>query len=400
MSPKSIIAAAFGRVAARVLAEILAGGRYDRIALKLARLLDLKIVNVSVPQRIGHLALECDSFLKDYRLRHGRLPVALMFEPDHGGFANPVVARYLARYAHIVSRDKRAVELEAKLRADGFVVETAPYAVAMYETALCFDVYRRWGARKPLFSLSAADRKATAAGLARMGVPEGAWFVCLHARGGGYSPSDEHWHLHRNVDIADYDEAVRLITERGGWCVRMGDPTMPPMAPRPQVVDYALSAFRSPVLDIGLTARCRFFLGCASGLYNVAAMFGRPSVLVNTTPLSGCYALNAADLALPQAVQTADGRTLSAAEIFASKTADFRLAEEFVDAGLVARNVTPAEIAQVAQEMLDRLDGKADDTEDDTLRQTRFRSYLRPGHYAYGAHSRIGRDFLRENVPL
>lgn len=379
---------------------MLVDGRYQTFALKIARWLGLKVIDVSVPQRIGHLALECDSFLKDYRLRRGRPPVAIMIEPGNGGFANPVLARCLARHIHVIPRDANAVELEARLRAEGFVVETAPYAVAMYETALCFDVYRRWGDRKPLFSLTAAQREATAAGLARMGVPEGAWFVCLHARGSGYSPSDEHWHLHRNVDVADYDDAVRLIAERGGWCIRMGDPTMPPMVARPQLVDYALNEFRSPLLDVGLTASCRFFLGCASGLYNVAAMFGRPSVLVNTTPLSGSYALNAHDLAVPQAVETRDGRTLSFAEIFASKAADFRKAEEFADAGLVARNVTPAAIAQVAREMLDRLEGRADDTEDDERRQALFRGYLRPGHYAYGGHSRIGRDFLREHLPL
>lgn len=389
-----------GRLVARMLARLLLDGRYSAVTMKLSRWLNLQVVNVSVPQRIGHLALECDSFLKDMQLCRGRFPVAIMVEPGHGGFANPVVARYLRRYIHIIPRSDRAIELEARLRSEGFVIDTAPYAVAMYETALCFDVYRRWGARKPLFSLSAGDREAVAAGLARMGLPEGAWFVCLHARGSGYSPSDEHWHLHRNVDIADYADAIRLITERGGWCIRMGDPTMPPIEPHPRVIDYATSEFRSPRLDIGLTASCRFFLGCASGLYNVAAMFGRPSVLVNTTPLSGAYALNAHDLAIPQAVETCDGRTLPFAEIFASRIADFRCAEEFADAGLIPRNVTPAEVAKVAREMLDRLDGKADETPDDARRQALFRGFFRPGHYGYGGHSRIGRDFLRENLPL
>ncbi|MET3485930.1 TIGR04372 family glycosyltransferase [Methylobacterium sp. 1973] len=385
---------------AGILAKLLADARYAKAAGWLARWLDLKVVQVAVPQRIGHLALEGDSFLKDYRLRCGRFPVAIMIEPDHGGFANPVLAQYLDRYIHVIPRTAEAIALEARLRTEGFVEETAPYAVAMYETARCFDVYRRWGARGPLFCLTAAHRKATAAALAQMGVPDGAWFVCLHARGGGYSPSDEHWHLHRNVDIADYDEAIGLITKRGGWCIRMGDPTMPPMVPRPNVVDYALCPLKSPLLDIGLSASCRFFLGCASGLYNVAAMFGRPSILVNTTPLSGSYALNAGDLALPQAVQTREGRTLSFGEVFASKVADFRLAEEFVAAGLVARNVTPAEIREVTEEMLDRLDGTASYTDDDASRQALFRNYLRPGHYSFGGDSRIGRDFLRRNLPL
>ena len=382
----------------RFLLALLLDRRTSSVAKAILDRVDLKFVNVSVPQRIGHLALEGDCFLREHILNTGRPPVAVMVEPAHGGFANPVMAEYLSRYVTIIPRITRGDLVDKALVEAGYAVHTAPYAVAMYETARAFDVYRRWGKRAPLFALTPGDRAAAAAFLRSAGVPAGAWFVCMHARARGYSPSDEHWHTHRNVDIADYGAAIDHIVSRGGWCIRMGDPTMEPMAPQAQVIDYARSPQKSPRLDIALTASCRFFLGCASGLYNVAAMFGRPSALANLTPLSGAYGLGVDDLAIPQGIVDARGRALHVAEVFASKVADYRLAEEFRADGLTPRNVAPVEIAALADEMMDRLDGAAVYTAGDEARQESFRGFLRPGNYAYGTNSRLGRDYLQAHL--
>ncbi|MBV9834111.1 MAG: hypothetical protein JO055_06885, partial [Alphaproteobacteria bacterium] len=59
-------------------------------------------------------------------------------------------------------------------------------------------------------------------------------------------------------------------------------------------------------------------------------------------------------------------------------------------------NNTPEEILALAQEMLERLDGRAVYTADDEARQDKFRALFAKGHYSYGAASRIGRDFLRQ----
>lgn len=384
----------------KILISALTNPRTASFAKAILDRLGLRYVNVALPQRIGHLALEGDCFLRETILETGRLPLAVMVEPTHGGFANTVLAEYFSRYITIIPRIPRGNLVERALADNGYAVYTAPYAVAMYETALSYDVFRRWGRRAPLFALTRGDRAETSEFLREVGVPAGAWFVCVHARASGYSPSDEHWHAHRNVDIADYAEAMDRIIKRGGWCVRMGDATMEPMPPRAGVVDYARGPHKSPRLDIALTGSCRFFLGCASGLYNVAAMFGRPSALANVTPLSGAYALGVEDLAIPQGIADEHGRLLPVAEIFASKVADFRLAEEFRNCALTPRNASPGDIAALSVEMMDRLDGVAAYTPDDDVRQDRFREFLRPGHYAYGTGSRIGRDYLRTHMPL
>jgi putative glycosyltransferase (TIGR04372 family) len=310
------------------------------------------------------------------------------------GFANDGIVHYLSDYLHIVRKQRlRRFLRDCFVMADA-VVPTQSYASAMYRTAGCFDIYRRWGRRAPLFRLTDEDRRFGADRLSQMGLPDGAWFVCVHAREGGYSPTDEALHSFRNMDVEDYALAIEDITARGGWCVRMGDASMRPLRARANVIDYARSTHKSARMDIFLAASCRFFLGCSSGLYNIAAIFGRPAAMTNTAPLSAAYVYGLDDLAIPQRVRLADGRMPPFEEILATDIANFRLTGEFERRGITLVRASPAEIRDLTVEMLDRLDGTAVYSREDEERQERFKALFREGHYSYKAGSRIGRDFL------
>ncbi|MGO8847730.1 MAG: hypothetical protein ACLQFI_20845, partial [Methylocella sp.] len=56
--------------------------------------------------------------------------------------------------------------------------------------------------------------------------------------------------------------------------------------------------------------------------------------------------------------------------------------------------------AELAIEMLDRLDGKLKDEPDDAELQARFRALIQPQHYCWHASARIGRAFLRRHRAL
>jgi putative glycosyltransferase (TIGR04372 family) len=304
----------------------------------------------------------------------------------------------MAKQFHVVENRFLCQFLTTGFVRANAMVATQHYASAMYQTAKCFEVFRRWGERPPPFRLTRRDARFGRTVLARMGVPEDAWFVCVHAREGGFSPKDESFHSYRNVDIGGYAAAIDEITARGGWCIRLGDPTMKPLRPQAKVVDYALSAHKSDRMDVFLAASCRFFLGCASGLYTIATLFGRPSALINTTPLSAVYSPGINDLTIPQRLRLANGRLLGFEEIMESEMANLRLTEEFSSRGLVPENVDSGEIRDLAIEMLDRLEGKLAYSAEDELLQRQFRELFRDGHYAYGAGSRIGRTYLKAHV--
>lgn len=367
----------------------------ERVVARLLKALGWRTIHIAHPDSIGHLCLEPASYWMDRVLEHGRIPRTFILRREAEDFANHTLAGYLERYYHVVRSPTLARFLTACFTRADAVVHTQHYVSAMYTTARCFEVITRWGDRPPMLSLTDADARHGDAVLRQMGLPDGAWFVCVHARGAGYSPVDESNNYHRNVDIDDYALAIDAIVARGGWCIRVGDPTMKPLTPRPQVIDYAHSPYRSDRMDVILPARCRFFLGCASGLYAVSTLFGPPLVMVDVTPMSGVYAPGIRDLAIPQRVRTADGRVLGLEEVMASDVANFRLGDEFAARGLVPTNVPPEEVRDVVVEMLDRLDGTAVYSEDDEARQAEFRALFREGHYGYKAGGRVGRDFLR-----
>jgi len=114
----------------------------------------------------------------------------------------------------------------------------------------------------------------------RMGLPLDAWFVCLHVREGGYSGD---WNNIRNADITCYLGAIKEITQRGGWVVRMGDPSMTKLPALERVIDYAHSPSRGALMDVYLMKECSFYVGTSSGITDTAFLLGKPVVLTNMT---------------------------------------------------------------------------------------------------------------------
>lgn len=108
------------------------------------------------------------------------------------------------------------------------------------------------------------------------------WYVCLHTR-----DASHHFELagigqtHRNSPIETYLDAVRFITGRGGWVIKLGDPNSLRLPPLERTIDYAPSDFKSELMDICLIRNARAFIGTTSGLTNVAISFGIPSAIVN-----------------------------------------------------------------------------------------------------------------------
>lgn len=356
---------------------------------------NVRFIIVSNPRRIGHLAVEIDCFLKEILLKERpRVRAVLLLSSRKA--ANDCLLQYWASRVLVVRNTVLRKLLAPLSRFPYLRISLAPSIYAMEETASYPSVLARWGSRQPLLTLSESHRARGEVVLRAMGVPSGAWFVCLHSREGGYSPHDEQYHAHRNSDIGSYRLAMEAIVERGGWCIRVGDSTMAPMEPMHGAVDYAKSDHKSDWMDIFLFARCRFFLGNTSGPCVVSTVFGIPAALANLTPFSSAYPVGVSDLGIPMLVKTSAGETLCFADVLDAPFANFRIAERYRQNGLVLEKNSPEEIRELANEMMDRLDGTATNAETDECLQDAFRSLFRDGHYTYGAASRIGRDFLRK----
>lgn len=345
--------------------------------------------------RIGHLASEPDSFLKARAL--GELPTRRwFFVATPRKVANEHLLTYWTARIPVVRNPIVGSTIIGMTSLGLMRYDTGRY-VQWYDRSQ--EIYRlnaQWAGRPPLLALTPEDVTWGREMLSSLGLPPDAWFVCVHARESGFSPQDEVMHRYRNSDPEALIPAMTEIVARGGWCLRMGDPTTRPLPPIPGVVDYAHHSMRSARLDVVLCAKARFFIGNSSGLALVSSVFGRPSLLVNAVPMSGLGVL-ASDLTVPKLYwDSRKRRLLRFDEILGTPAGSYRFATQYERVGIEVRDNSPDEILDATSEMLDKVEGcHLPFLEDEQLQQS-FMSLLRPNDYGYGAASRVSAAFLRK----
>lgn len=178
----------------------------------------------------------------------------------------------------------------------------------------------------------------------QMGVPLSAWFVCLHVKDYGER-------VGRNSSLENYIDAIKAITDAGGWVVRLGDSSMRQLPPMERVIDYGFTRFKSEVMDIYLISQCEFLFGHNSGPSEVAALFGKPLVLVNKPDWLISSPLRKGDLSIFKHVfSRSRGRFLSVKELL-EEPFPFEDPSVFTDEYVVTEN-TSEEILEVIEEFL------------------------------------------------
>lgn len=218
------------------------------------------------------------------------------------------------------------------------------------------------------------------------------WYVCLHTRDAShYAEVDGTGQTHRNSPIETYLDAIRAVTDKGGWVIKLGGPNSPRLPSLDRTIDYALSDFRSELMDICLIRNARAFIGTTSGLTNVAISFGIPSALVNCITTDPQLWNRDVRFAL-KPVRLADGTMLTQAQL---TTAPWRW--RLFDAGVLDRNGahpqnnTADEIRAVAEEVVDLASGRHVNGGSQRL-LARWQEQLPTPHY-YGT-SRISAYYL------
>lgn len=349
--------------------------------------------------RIGHLALEPDCLLKEQALGHIAEKKWIMLAPPNR-VANEHLLTYWQPHFIIVRSPYSCFLIRSMSQWGVMRYNIAKYLRALGTTQAAYSISREWGNRRPLLQVSPTDQQWGNAQLEKLGLPKNSWFVCVHVREAGFSPIDEELHRHRNSDIAHTVLAMQEIVRRGGWVVRIGDPTMSQLSPLEQVIDYAHHQLKSDRLDVVLCASARFTLGNTSGIALVSSIFGIPCALANVIPMSTLW-FYSRDISIPKLLWCRNQRRLlQIDEILKSAIANFQYASFYDHRGLEPVENTAQDILLLVKEMLDRLEENFIDTPyDDQLRRG-IQALFRPGHYAYGSAARISASFLREHSDL
>ena len=364
--------------------------------------LGVRFYCVSYPSNIGHLAIEPDCYLKDIelgRVTPARTVTILLIRMAP---ANPCLLDYWHPFFPVVSNRLLAGLLQPLSKHPAAWNDGGRYAVYRggEVAAECYPTCAAWGHRPPILKLTESHAARGEEALRKLGVPTGAWFVCVHSREPGYTPKSDPSFLHRNSSIDSYRLAMQEIVARGGWCMRMGEPSSPPLQPTQGVIDYRHSPLRSDWMDVFLCARCRFFLGSSSGLFLVSSVFGVPAALAHMAPMAAAYSVGPNDLSIPKLIADVNGKVLPLAQAFESGAARYFKTATFDRSGLQAVENSAEEIQGLVIEMIERLEARAKYSAEDEHLQGAFRSLFRSNDYSYGSAARIGRDFLRRHADL
>lgn len=247
------------------------------------------------------------------------------------------------------------------------------------------------------------------AALRDMGVPDGAPFVCFHARDSAYgeslgTASDVGRVDYRNSKIHTYLPAMEELTRRGYFVLRMGAVVEEPLhTSNPMIIDYATTA-RTELLDLYLSSKCQFFVASPVGITYLPMAFRRPTVHTNFVPIGVLVAWPPHDLCIPKKLWLPDQqRFMTLQEILQSGVGMYARTWQYKEKRIELVDSTPEEITAVVLEMEERLKGTWTTTGEDEQLQNRFWSHYGPSQVNMvnlGPQARIGAEYLRRNREL
>jgi putative glycosyltransferase (TIGR04372 family) len=199
----------------------------------------------------------------------------------------------------------------------------------------------------------------------------------------------------RDAKIDDYLPAIDLIVKRGGWVIRMGDASMKPLPPLPNVIDYAHSTLKTPKADMFISLGCRFFLGTNSGFATVPAIYGVRCVFSNWLPI-GLPFWPSHSLLMPKLFWNEEqARYLTLEEVFKTGLAFIQNWSD-LPADITLRDNAPEEIRDLANEAL----GLATECTNERLDEARTAYSEIANTYGSYVGSTLAASFIRRHRQL
>ncbi|WP_419786643.1 TIGR04372 family glycosyltransferase [Pseudodesulfovibrio sp.] len=233
-------------------------------------------------------------------------------------------------------------------------------------------------------SLSEAEKAEGERQCAELGIAPGTPIVPVMSRDNAYLQKIQEptaLDTYRNVEIDSYIPAMEMLANTHA-VVRMGTAVTGKLpTSHPGIIDYSLSGKRTELLDVYLSAACRFFLSCGTGLDSITVCsFRKPVLYVHSIPPADVPFFKPNTMvALKKYWHTKEERYLSLSELFSRKLAKMVNASDLSPHDIVVHDCTPEEVTEAVREMTARLDGSWVETDEDKTLQERFRDILEQG---------------------
>lgn len=358
--------------------------------------------------RIGEFAHRTDLFLRRLQLENTRknriMYIGICDKP-----CNQQLFKMFRRKLFIIQNENKFAR---KILSDIVYKKNSILRKSVFYMDLPYTLspYYEFNNTEPNLFFTDSEQEEGKKLLNKMGVADNSWFVCFLSRDPAYLDkhhgyrSREQWayHDYRDSDVKNYLEAMKYTASLGGYAVRMGHTVAEklPDLDNPRIIDYA-THHRTDFGDIYLSAKCKFFLGSATGLWLIPTIFHVPFAGANWCAPFEHTPFRKGDLFIPKKVWSIEKkRFLTFCEILESGAGCYLRTEQFTEAGLEVVENTSEEILDLAKEMNEQLDGTFEIAEQDEELQKRFKSLFKRHHVGYGSPARIGTKFLQQNKEL
>ncbi len=352
-------------------------------------------------QRIGHLAGNCDIFLRELQLS------------GNPGNLHYFLFGFSAANQQLFDMWKRldfpkVWMLESKLAVRVLfawrpLLSRTRFWDPQHVKATEYHVYAN---TEPLLQFTAEEEERGQRLLREMGIGEDDWFICFHARDPAYYREwrpelEKHWQRtdFRNVDISLYYDAVKKIADLGGYALRFGavvEHRLPDLG-SDRIIDYS-SDYRTDFMDIYLAAKCKFFLGSASGPDAVPSLFDARVVSASHFPYNLAHFYRR-DMMVPRLL--CNPGTSEAVPFYEAHENGYFVGWETASALHPTQDMydmltpDPADVVAACVDMLDQESGKKPDAETEAVREyytARFLSHSEGWEHG----SRIAPSFAKK----
>jgi putative glycosyltransferase (TIGR04372 family) len=229
-------------------------------------------------------------------------------------------------------------------------------------------------------------------------------FVCIFSRDNAYlkeiSPY-KNWDYHnaRNSDINCLIESAKYLIDKGFVVIRIGSIVKQPINfSHNKMIDYPFSGHQSDFLDIFLPAHCKFIISAGtSGATDVATIFDKPLLAVNITEL--WYSpISKNSLYIPKKYKY---RKTKEYLHFKDALKSGFFWQDMANLGLEADEINPQDILEAAEEMLARLENRFSySPESERLIQAYHKLWGESGVKGSPSKTPIGLAWLKKNQDL
>jgi putative glycosyltransferase (TIGR04372 family) len=316
-------------------------------------------------ERVGHQIMNATHYYSNVKNRGNTRTLDVLGE-IYRGDESFVANRFLQEKINKVFETEGVVIDPVASQLADVLPEDDEHNISKYTFHLHGHPDKQTPLNKIPLSLSDPERQECEAQLRRMGIPEGAEFVCLHVRTSEYlrewfrdSAGGFSYHNYRDSDINDYTAAVRLLNECGIYVLRLGAASnLSELAyTSPLYIDYARE-YRSEMMDVFLSLHCRFMISTGSGIDTIPWYYGIPLLIVNYHPIPFAMPDHPWFMLITKKLFCKKlGRNLSLMEQVELGGGFYR--SQHIEArGLEIIDNTPEEILTVTKEMLDLLEGR------------------------------------------